>query len=464
MSKPTFQPVVAIVGRPNVGKSTLFNRIIGRRQAIVEDLPGTTRDRLYADTEWNGVGFLLVDTGGLEPPDRSGRPPADPLASASAGYWREIQAQAEQAMAEADVIIFLVDAGEGPTAADLEIANRLRQAGKPVIVAANKADTARRQYDAVEFYALGLGEPLPISAYHGIGIGDLLDAVVAHLPPAPPIEGPAEALRVAIVGRPNVGKSSLLNALLGQERAIVSSLPGTTRDPIDTYLTWEGMPVVLVDTAGIRRRGAIAPGIEQYSVIRTLKAVARADVVLLVLDATTGITAQDAHVAGYVLEAYRSLVLVVNKWDAIPKDEHTMPTYLRRLRSELKFLDYVPVLFVSALTRQRIDQILKTAFLVAQSRQQRLPTAELNRLIREAVSTNPPKAVRGRQARFYYATQVDIDPPTFVLFVNDPKAVHFSYLRYLENCIRQVYPFEGTPLRFELRGKSKTRTKTDQTI
>ncbi|MCS7041069.1 MAG: ribosome biogenesis GTPase Der, partial [Caldilineales bacterium] len=284
----------------------------------------------------------------------------------------------EQAIAEADVIVFLVDAAEGLTAADQEIANGLRQAGKPVIVAANKADTARRQYDAVEFYALGLGEPLPISAYHGIGIGDLLDAVVAHLPPAPPIEWPEEALRVAIVGRPNVGKSSLLNALLGQERAIVSPLPGTTRDPIDTYLTWEGMPVVLVDTAGIRRRGAIEPGIEKYSVIRTLKAIARADVVLLVLDATTGITDQDAHVAGYVLEAYRSLVLVVNKWDAIPKDEHTMNNYLRQLRSELKFLDYVPVLFVSALTRQRIDRILSTAFLVAQGRQQRLPTAELN--------------------------------------------------------------------------------------
>jgi len=461
MSKPSPHSVVAIVGRPNVGKSTLFNRIIGRRQAIVEDLPGTTRDRLYAETEWNGVGFLLVDTGGLEPLDRSGRPPEAPLARASAGYLREIRAQAEQAIAEADVILFLVDASEGLTAADQEIANRLRQAGKPVIVAANKADTARRQYDAVEFYALGLGEPLPISAYHGIGIGDLLDAVVAHLPPAPPIAWPEEALRVAIVGRPNVGKSSLLNALLGQERAIVSDLPGTTRDPIDTYLTWEGMPVVLVDTAGIRRRGAIAPGIEKYSVIRTLKAIARADVVLLILDATTGITDQDAHVAGYVLEAYRSLVLVVNKWDAIPKDEHTMNTYLRRLRSELKFLDYVPVLFVSALTRQRIDRILSTAFLVAQSRQQRLPTAELNRLIQQAVVANPPKAVRGRQARFYYATQVDIDPPTFVLFVNDPEAVHFSYLRYLENCIRQEYPFEGTPLRFELRGKQRTSINTD---
>lgn len=456
MSKHTPQPVVAIVGRPNVGKSTLFNRIIGRRQAIVEDLPGTTRDRLYAETEWNGVGFLLVDTGGLEPLARGGRPPEAPLASASAGYLREIRAQAEQAIAEADVIVFLVDAAEGLTAADQEIANWLRQAGKPVIVAANKADTARRQYDAVEFYALGLGEPLPISAYHGLGIGDLLDAVVAHLPPAPPIEWPEEALRVAIVGRPNVGKSSLLNALLGQERAIVSELPGTTRDPIDTYLTWEGMPVVLVDTAGIRRRGAIEPGVEKYSVIRTLKAIARADVVLLVLDATTGITDQDAHVAGYVLEAYRSLVLVVNKWDAIPKDEHTMNTYLRQLRTELKFLDYVPVLFVSALTRQRVDRILSTAFLVAQSRQQRLPTAELNRLVQEAVAANPPKAVRGRQARFYYATQVDIDPPTFVLFVNDPEAVHFSYLRYLENCIRQAYPFEGTPLRFELRGKKKT--------
>ncbi len=450
------KPVVALVGRPNTGKSTLFNRIIGRRQAIVEDLPGTTRDRLYADAEWNGVGFLLVDTGGIEPlPERGGaaQTPVQPLATASAGFVREIREQAELAIGEADVIVMLVDSEDGLTAADEEVANLLRGADKPILLAANKADNAARRLDAVEFYALGLGEPVVLSAYHGTGSGDLLDAIVAHLPPHPPPDEDEGVPRLAIVGRPNVGKSSLLNALLGQERAIVSDLPGTTRDPIDTHLLWEGTPLVLVDTAGIRRRGHIDAGAEKYSVLRALKAIGRADVVLLVLDAVDGVTAQDAHVAGYILEERKSLVVVVNKWDAVEKDSHTMAAYERDLRTELKFLDYVPILYISALTRQRVQQVIPTALRVREARYQRLGTSELNRLLQDAVVASPPRAVKGRQARFYYATQAGIDPPTFVFFVNDAEAVHFSYVRYLENQIRRQFPFEGTPLRLEVRGK-----------
>jgi GTP-binding protein len=346
------KPIVALVGRPNVGKSTLFNRLIGRRQAIVEDLPGTTRDRLYGDAEWTGRAFVVVDTGGIEPlRERDGKVvPAgyDPLAYASQGFVAEIRSQAEVAMEEADVIVFMVDAKEGLTAADEEIAAMLRDAEKPVILAANKADNEERRMNALEFYALGLGDPHPISAYHGTGTGDLLDEIVAHLPPVPAEDEDEEddALRIAIVGRPNVGKSSLLNALLGQERAIVSDIAGTTRDAVDTYLTWEGQDVILIDSAGIRRRGRIERGIEKYSVMRALRAIGRADVVLLVLDATEGVTAQDAHIGGYILEEGRSLIIVVNKWDAIEKDTHTMAEYNKRLRQELKFLDYVPVLYV----------------------------------------------------------------------------------------------------------------------
>ncbi len=450
------KPIVALVGRPNVGKSTLFNRIIGRRQAIVEDLPGTTRDRLYADAEWNGISFLLVDTGGIEPMGERGgvmQAPAKPLATASAGFVREIRAQADLAIEEADVIVLLVDANQGLTAADEEIARLLRGAGKPIILAANKADNAQRRLDAIDFYSLDLGDPMPISAYHGTGTGDLLDVIVEHLPPHPLEEESDDLPRIAIVGRPNVGKSSLLNALLGQERAIVSDIPGTTRDAIDTYLTWEGQPLILVDTAGIRRRGQIERGVEKYSVLRALRAVGRSDVALLILDATTGVTAQDAHVGGYILDEYRSLIIVVNKWDAIEKDERTMVEYTQKLRHELRFLDYVPVLFVSALTRQRVNQILPTVLRVRAARYQRLGTGELNKLLQDALAANPPKAVRGRQARFYYVTQAGVDPPTFVFFVNDPEALHFSYLRYLENRIRARHPFEGARLRLEVRGK-----------
>jgi len=459
MSKHRPKPIVALVGRPNVGKSTLFNRLIGQRRAIVEDLPGTTRDRIYGDAEWTGASFVVVDTGGIEPlKERSGRQVAvsyDPLAAASKGFVAEIRSQAELAIEEADVIVFLVDAKEGLTAADEEVAAMLRETDKPVILAANKADNAERRMNALEFYALGLGDPHPISAYHGTGTGDLLDVVVSHLPQSDGGDEEEDALRIAIVGRPNVGKSSLLNALLGQERAIVSDIAGTTRDAVDTYLTWEGKKVVLVDSAGIRRRGRIERGIEKYSVMRALRAIGRADVVLLVLDATEGVTAQDAHIGGYILEEGRSLILVVNKWDDIEKDTHTMAEYNRKLREELKFLDYVPVLYVSALTRQRVNQIIPTALRVKQEREMRLSTGELNRLLQDAVAANPPKTFKGRRARFYYVTQADMNPPTFVFFVNDPRSVHFTYMRYLENKIRERYPYEGTPIRLKLRGKER---------
>ncbi|NOZ49365.1 MAG: ribosome biogenesis GTPase Der [Chloroflexi bacterium] len=451
------KPLVALVGRPNVGKSTLFNRIIGRRHAIVEDLPGTTRDRIYADAEWQDRAFLVVDTGGIEA--MSGKeqtePMADPLASASIGFIREIREQAEAAIAEADVILLLVDASQGMTSADAEVAELLRTTAKPVLLVANKADNDERRLNAAEFYALGLGDPIAISAYHGTDTGDLLDTIVAHLPMAPRIgeKDDDEILRIAIVGRPNVGKSSLLNALLGHDRAIVSDLPGTTRDPIDTFLTWDGEPLILVDTAGIRRRGHIERGIEKYSVLRALRAVGRAEVALLLVDAVEGVTAQDAHIGGYILEENRSLVLVVNKWDAVAKDTHTMVEYTRVLREELKFLNYVPILFISALTRQRVNQVLPTALRVRKERFQRIPTSELNKLLQDATVAHPPKTFRGKRLRFYYVTQAEADPPTFVFFVNNPAAVHFSYQRYLENKIRERYRFEGTPLQLEFRGK-----------
>jgi GTP-binding protein len=452
------KPMVALVGRPNVGKSTLFNRIVGQRRAIVEDIPGTTRDRLYGDSEWNGVPFTVVDTGGLEiiesqkrrrPKDRP-----EPLSTASAGFIQEIRHQAEIAIAEADVIILLVDVLDSLTPADQDVADVLRRADRPVLVAANKADNEARCQAAVEFYALGLGEVYPISALHGTGIGELLDEVVAALPVTEDQDEP-EALKIAIVGRPNVGKSSLLNKLLGEERAIVSAIPGTTRDAVDTYLTWEGQPVLLIDTAGIRRRGRIERGIEKYSVLRAMKAIARADVVLLLLDAQDLVTAQDAHVAGYILEEMRSIIVVVNKWDLIEKDTYTMDAYTKQVRTDLKFLDYVPVHYISALTGQRVQKILPLATQVYQERSRRIPTGELNRLVDDATIRHPAPHKAGKRPKFYYATQAGVDPPTFVFFVNDRRLVHFSYERYLENQIRRHYSYLGTPLKLVFRSRGK---------
>jgi GTP-binding protein len=456
------KPVVALVGRPNVGKSTLFNRLIGRRTAIVEDIPGTTRDRIYGDSDWNGVGFIVIDTGGLEAPGDLTRRLAqggEALASDSALFVEEIQNQARVALDEADAIIFVVDGKEGMTAADQEIADVLRMAEKPLFVAVNKTESKERQLNAVEFWNLGLTEPFPISAYHGDGTGDLLDAVVAVLPDYPFDLEEERHTSIAIVGRPNVGKSSLLNALLGAERSIVSDVPGTTRDPIDTEIVWNGQPITLIDTAGIRRRGRVEQGIEQYSVLRSMRSIDRADVALLLLDAVDGVTSQDAHVAGYVLEAMKGVVVVVNKWDALEKDTHTMNEFTQQIRTELKFLDYVPVIYISAKTGQRVGSVLPVALEVDAARKHRLGTSELNSLIRLAYDATPPPSKNGRPLRVYYATQAEAEPPTFVLFVNDPDLVHFSYERYLENRIRAHYPFTGTPIRLVFRPRGGDRDK-----
>jgi GTP-binding protein len=453
--------IVALVGRPNVGKSTLFNRLVGRRLAIVEDLPGTTRDRLYGDADWGGVDFVVVDTGGLQVTTdkrdtkrNSGSPPIGQTAGVESGlFLDQMRDQAQLAIAEAEVVVMLVDTAAGPTASDQEVAEVLRRTDKPVILVANKADNNRLRADAVEFYALGLGDPIPISALHGRGTGDLLDAIVDVLPPTHEADEEDERIRISIVGRPNVGKSSLLNRLLGQERVIVSEVPGTTRDAIDTEVEYQGQQIVLIDTAGILRRGKIAPGVEKYSVLRALKAINRADVCLLLIDAQDKVTAQDQHIAGYILDEDKSAVVVVNKWDAVEKDTHTLSRYTKEVRAALRFMDYVPVLFISAKTGQRVGQTLQVALQVQQERMRRISTADLNRLLQDAIARHPPKSKAGQQLRFYYATQPEVDPPTFVFFVNDQKLVHFTYERYLENRIREPYGFLGTPIRLVFRSR-----------
>jgi GTP-binding protein len=436
------KPIVAIVGRQNVGKSALFNRIIGQRLAIVEDLPGTTRDRLYADAEWQGRTFALVDTGGLVLGGED-----DLLAS--------VRLQAEQAIAEADAVILVTDVVSGLTATDQELADILRRTSKPILLCANKADTAQRRLDAAEFYSLGLGEVYPTSALHGTGVAELLDALTAAFPVAVETEEKEAAVKIALAGRTGVGKSSLLNALLGEERMIVSETPGTTRDAIDTSVQWHGEQVVLIDTAGIRKRGSIAPGVEKYSVLRSLKAIDRADVVLLLIDGSAGVTEQDAHIAGYILDASKSVVVVVNKWDLVTKDSTTMDTYREYIRNQLKFIPYASVLFISALKRQRIDQVLETAARAHAQRFQRISTAQLNDLVQESVARHSPPSRWGKKLKFYYATQPTVDPPTLVFFVNDTRLVHFSYQRYLENRIRERWGFEGTPLRLRFQGREK---------
>jgi len=438
------KPLVALVGRPNVGKSTLFNRLVGERRAIVEDVPGTTRDRHYADVEWGGHVFTLVDTGGLV------LNPEDEITEA-------VRAQAQLAIDEADVIVFLTDVMDGLLGPDAEIADLLRRTQKPVILAVNKVDNLKRELNLHEFYALGLGEPLPISALRGMNTGELLDRIQESLPVLSPEEERPDLLHIAIVGRTNVGKSSLLNRLLGQERVIVSGVPGTTRDAIDTTIRYYGEEIVLIDTAGIRRRGRIEPGVEKYSVLRALRAISRADVVLLVIDATEGVTAQDAHIAGYILDEAKSVIVLVNKWDLIEKDTHTTPMYEEYVRRELKFMPYVPVLFISALTGLRVGRILPLAQRIQKERLTRLSTSQINEVIRQAVARRSPPTKRGRKLRIYYGTQVGVDPPTFVFFVNDEELVHFGYRRYLENQLRERYKFEGTPLRLIFRGHKEKR-------
>jgi GTP-binding protein len=447
-------PVVAIVGRPNVGKSTLFNRLVGERLAIVEDIPGTTRDRVYATADWNGRDFRVVDTGGLE------LEPGTPIESS-------VQDQARVAVEEADLILFVVDAHAGLAPLDHEVADRLRRTSKPTILVVNKADNARREQEAAEFYALGFDPSITISAQHGRSTGDLADMIVERLPPAQAsvhadgdltdtdraelAESDLGPPRVAIVGRPNTGKSTFVNRVIGQDRMIVSEIPGTTRDPVDSAVEVDGEPMILVDTAGIRRRGAVDRGIERYSVLRAMKAIDRADVAVVMTDATEGYTAQDAHVAGYVLEAGKGLVLVLNKWDVVEKDGHTADDWLKTLRREAPYLSWADIVFASAKSGQRVERILREAKRVADERLRRVPTGELNRLIADAVREHPPAHVRNRLPKVLYATQAAVGPPTFVIFVNDPELIHFSYRRYLENRIRAEYGFLGTPIRLILR-------------
>jgi GTP-binding protein len=499
-------PVVAIVGRPNVGKSTLFNRILGSRTAIVEDRARTTRDRLYGDAEWNGRRFVIVDTGGLE------QEPGDPIEA-------RVQEQARLAISEADVIVFVTDAVTGMTPADQEAAELLRRAPAPVIIAVNKADNEKRELDGLEFHAFGWEEVYPISASHGRGTGDLLDAIVWALPPESEAEiarkereaqadewadevmagqlepfvvgdpeadedgdgeGAGDAVRsaddpeaakwdaaiaaeadtapaaIAFVGRPNVGKSSLLNALLGEDRAIVSDIPGTTRDAIDTRLQWGRSEIVLIDTAGIRRRGKVAsgPAAERYSTLRALSALSRADVAVLVIDAVEGLTSQDAHVAGYAVDEGKGLIIAVNKWDLVAdKTDRTFDQYTEWIRNEVPFIDFAPIVSISAKTGQRVERVLELAVDIWAERRRRIPTGELNRLLLNATERTPPPMVRGRRPKLFYMTQAGIAPPTFVFFASDASAVHFSYRRYLENRLRETFGFDGTPLRLVFRDR-----------
>jgi GTP-binding protein len=452
------KPVVAIVGRPNVGKSTLFNRLAEERLAVVDDVPGTTRDRLVAEAEWTGIVFDIVDTGGIDPTQAGPGSKLQPLSVGSADFIEQIRAQAEIAIEEADAVLFVADASSGVTPADREVAQILRRHQRqtdgepwpPVLLVVNKADSANLRTQALQFYELGIGEPNPISALHGTGVGDLLDELVAVLPKTGE-EQEDESVKIAIVGKPNVGKSSLLNRLAGEERAIVSPLPGTTRDAIDTSLVYQDIPITLIDTAGIRRRGKIEAGVEKYSVLRSLRAIERCDVALLMIDATSRITAQDTHIAGFILEAWKSTVVLVNKWDAIEKDSFTMDEFTHHIRQELNFMDYVPVSFISAKTGQRVEKVLPLALQVQEERLVRMTTSQLNQILQKAQDNHPAPSHAGRQLKIYYGTQVRSDPPTFLIYVNDPRLAHFSYLRYLENQLRTVYPFKGTPVRIVLK-------------
>jgi len=450
-------PIVAIVGRPNVGKSTLFNRLTGEPLAIVDDIAGTTRDRLFSESIWNGVHFQIIDTGGIDPSEGGKKP----LSIASAEYIAQIRDQAMLAVEDADAVIFVTDAAAGITPADQEVADLLRKHQKnrdgvrfpPIHLAVNKAENETLRISAMEFYALGLGTPIPISALHGTGTGDLLDAVVASFPPEE-VQEEDDSIKIAIVGKPNVGKSSLLNKLAGEKRAIVSPIAGTTRDAIDTYITFHEIPITLIDTAGIRRRGKIDRGVEKYSVIRSMRAIERCDVALLLIDASQEVSAQDIHIAGYILDQWKSAIVVVNKWDLVEKDTNTMDEYTQKIRHLLNFMDYVPVIFISALTGQRVNKVLPLALQIQEERVVHIGTGVLNRILMKAQDMHSPTSKTGRLLRIYYGTQVRADPPTFMLYVNDPELMHFTYQRFLENQLRAVYPFNGTPLRFVLKKRS----------
>lgn len=435
------KPVIAIVGRPNVGKSTLFNKLVGHRSSIVEDVPGVTRDRIYGEADWLDRQFIVIDTGGIETVTED-------------IILRDMRAQAEMAMEEADVILFLVDGRSGLTGADREIAEMLRRTQRPVILVVNKIENYEDvEMKTFEFYELGLGDPYPISAEHGMRVGDLLDAVLELCPEFEEEEEDDERLKIAIIGRPNVGKSSLTNYLLGQRRMIVSNIPGTTRDAIDTVLQRDEKEYVLIDTAGIRRKSKVFENIEYYSVVRALKAIERCDVALMILDATEGVTEQDKRIVGYAHEAGKGLILVYNKWDLVEKDSKTMKTFTTQVYEELKFLSYAPIIFVSALTGQRVLEILDMVEFVAEEHAKRISTGVLNEVLEEAVAVMAPPSDKGRKLKIFYAAQVGIKPPTIVFFVNDPEIMHFSYLRYLENNLREAFGFNGTPLKLICRAR-----------
>ncbi len=438
------KPVVAIVGRPNVGKSTLFNRIAGGMIAIVEDKPGVTRDRLYADAEWLERKFTMIDTGGIE------------FNLEENSIASQMKKQAELAMQEADAIVFVVDVKTGITPDDAALAQTLRRGKTPVVVAVNKVENFRgAAAEIYEFYNLGLGDPVPVSAAHGLNTGDLLDRVVSLFPETGSDDIEPDIIKIAVIGRPNVGKSSLVNSMLGQERVIVSDVPGTTRDAIDTPFRREGKGYILIDTAGMRRRGKIDEPTERYSVVRSLRAVDRSDVVLMLLDAVEGVTEQDTKIAGYAHEAGKGIVLIVNKWDLIEKDEKTMNKFERDVREGLGYMAYAPVLFISAKTRQRVGKVLELVDFVAEQNAMRVSTGTLNSLVREWVSLTPPPTDKGRRLKILFVTQAGVKPPTFVFFVNDPELMHFSYQRHLENQLRQNFGFEGSPIRMIVRQRKE---------
>lgn len=438
------KPIVAIVGRPNVGKSTLFNIFANSRISIVEDTPGVTRDRLYAVAEWLDHEFMMVDTGGIEIMN------ADAIAVS-------IRQQAQIAIREADVILFVCDARAGITTEDEEVARLLRQSKKPIVLAINKADSPKQEMNIFEFYNLGIGEPIPVSASNHLGLGDLLDAVVEKFPDenaAGDLEDDDE-IKVALIGRPNVGKSSIFNALVGEERSIVSDVAGTTRDAIDTPVVKNGQRYLFIDTAGMRRKAKVDEPIEKYSVMRSLRAVDRSDVVLMVFDAVEGVTEQDKRIVGYAHEAGKGVILVVNKWDLYEKDNTSTLRYTETLRKELVFLQYAPVVFVSAMTKQRIHRLPEIISYVAEQNAMRISTSVLNQVIADAVAINPTPTEKGVRLKILYVTQVKIKPPTFVIFVNAPEVMHFSYERYLENKLREAFGFEGTPIHLIIRGKNE---------